>query len=172
MSGFSRQIIKSSGRASLEAHDALSNLLIAALLHPNGELFVVSAWISDIPIIDNTAGGFAALQPEWGVRWITMTEALAALATRGVRLRLKMNTTAHNDAFLERLRALLPADADVVVRRDENTHSKGIVGEDSALRGSMNLTYRGLREREETVEIDIDTEAVSTFRIELREDFS
>jgi hypothetical protein len=70
------------------------------------------------------------------------------------------------------LRALLPADADVVVRRDENTHSKGIVGEDIALRGSMNLTYRGLREREETVEIDVDTEAVSTFRIELREDFA
>jgi hypothetical protein len=172
MSGFSRQIVKSSGRASLEAHDALSNLLVAALLHPEGELFVVSAWISDIPIIDNSAGGFAAIEPEWGTRWITLTEVLAALAARGLRLRLKMNTTAHNDAFVERFKTLHPPGADVVIRRDESTHSKGIVGEDFALRGSMNLTYRGLREREETVEIDVDTEAVSTFRIELREDFS
>lgn len=172
MSGFTRQIVKSSGRASLEAHDAMSNLLVAALLHPEGELFVVSAWISDVPIVDNTAGGFSALEPDWSTRWITLAEVLAALVKRGVRLRLKTNTTTHNNAFIERLKVLLPPDAEVAMRRDENTHSKGIVGDDFALRGSMNLTYRGLREREETVEIDVGTEAVSTFRIELREDFS
>jgi hypothetical protein len=165
----SRQIVKSSGRASIEVADVLSNLLLAELLDPATDLFIVSAWISDIPIIDNSAGTFAWVEQEWETRWISFTEILVALMRRGVHVKIKTNTDRHNAAFVERLTARADGAGlrnQFETHSDADTHSKGIVGKTFALRGSMNLTYRGLREREETVELDVGTEAVSTFRLE------
>ncbi len=165
----SRQIVKTAGRASVEVSEALANLVVAEMLDPGKELYVVSGWISDIPVLDNSAGTFSWLDAEWEERWLSLTDVLVALMRRGVVVRVKTNTDAHNKAFHDRLlsqagRAGLSDRCEV--RSDPNTHSKGVLGKTFALRGSMNLTYRGLREREETVEIDVGTEAVSTLRLE------
>jgi hypothetical protein len=175
MSNRRRQIVKTAGRSSLEVADVLSNLMVAEILDPGDDFYIVSAWISDIPVVDNSAGTFSSLHLDWEERWLTFTELLVTLMGAGTRLRLKTNTDRHNAAFLERLRAR--ADIGGVADRFEarshaDTHSKGLVGKNFALRGSMNLTYRGLREREETVEVDLDTEAVATFRLEFAAEWS
>ena len=175
MTGLRRQIVKTVGRASLDAQDALADVLVAELLSPGEELYVVSGWVSDVQIIDNTAGTYSSLEPAWEERWIRLTEVLAALARRGTQVRIKTNDDPHNNAFAERLAAQTQRDGTgdhVHVRQVTDAHSKGIVGESFALRGSMNLTYRGLLQREETVELDVDTEAVATFRLEFREDWA
>src|SRR5207248_2056192 len=105
-----------------------------------------------------SAGTFSWLDTEWEERWLALTDLLVALMRRGVVVRVKTNTDAHNRAFQERLtsRAARAGVSDrCEISSDPNTHSKGILGKTFALRGSMNLTYRGLREREETVEIDV-----------------
>jgi hypothetical protein len=174
VSGFRRQIVKTQGRSSLEVKEALANLLVAELLDPSDRFYIVSAWISDIPLVDNSAGTFVALQPDWEERWIYLSELLIALMQRSTLVYLKTNEDPHNTAFTERLAARAHM-ADVSdryeLRRDPDTHSKGIVGKTFALRGSMNLTYRGLREREETVEIDVATETVATLRLEFADEW-
>lgn len=139
------------------------------MLDPGDEFYVVSAWISDVPVLDNSAGTFSALDAEWEERWLYLSEVLVALMKRGAKVRIKTNVDPHNRAFLERLNARVASaqvEHRIEMRADANTHSKGILGKTCALRGSMNLTYRGLREREETVEIDVGTEAVATLRLE------
>src|SRR4051812_29428696 len=128
MSHPSRQIVKSSGRSSIEVADVLSNLLVAELLDPSDHIYIVSAWISDIPVIDNSAGTFRWLEQEWEERWITLTEVLIALMRRGVTTKIKTNTDAHNNAFLERLKARADSAAltkQFETKNDRNTHSKG-----------------------------------------------
>lgn len=169
MSGATRQIVKAKARASLEVADALATLLLAELLDPGEEMYVVSAWISDIPVLDNSAGTLAGVDPAWEDRWLSLSEVLVALMERGTVIHLKTNRDAHNVAFVERLAARVSAaglDERCHVRSDADTHTKGIVGKTFALRGSMNLTYRGLREREETIEIDVSGETVATLRLE------
>jgi PLD-like domain len=169
MTGLSRQIFKNAGRASIDVAEALGNLLVAEILDPGNEFYVVSAWISDVPVLDNSAGAFSMLDPEWEERWLYLSEVLVTLMKRNVLVRVKTNEDPHNRAFVERLesRAATAGTAEQCqVRSRADAHSKGIAGGTFALRGSMNLTYNGLREREETVEIDVDTEAVATLRLE------
>lgn len=164
-----RHIVKSAGRASVDVAEALANLLIAEILDPGAEFYLVSAWITDVPVIDNSAGTLSMLDTEWEERWLYLSEILVSLMKQGVTVRVKTNEDPHNRAFLDRLQSRATA-AGVCerfrVRSDPNAHSKGILGGTFALHGSMNLTYKGLREREETVEIDISTEGVATLRLE------
>ena len=174
MRGATRQIVKAKGRASLEVADALSNLFLAELLDPGEQMYLVSAWVSDIPIIDNSAGTFDAVEPAWEMRWLTLVEVLVALMERGTVVHVKTNEDPHNTAFTERLIARASqssVEAQLRMRADPDTHSKGLVGKTFALRGSMNLTYNGLREREETIEIDVSSESVATFRLEFADDW-
>ena len=169
MSEATRQIVKSAGRASIEVAEALANLLLAEALDPGDEFYLVSAWVSDIPVLDNSAGTLAGVDSAWEERWIYLSEVLVTLMRRGASVRLKTNTDPHNQAFTSRLSARAEASGVTQllrVRNDRDTHSKGVIGKTFALRGSMNLTYKGLREREETIEIDVGTEAVSTLRLE------
>jgi hypothetical protein len=174
LTGGTRQIVKGKARSSLEVADVLASLLLAELLDPGDELYFVSAWISDIPLIDNSAGAVSGLESSWEERWLSLSEVLVALMRRGTNVYLKTNIDPHNQAFTERLLSRVRA-ADVTdrchLRAEKAAHSKGIVGRTFAVRGSMNLTYHGLRESEETIEIDVDTAAVATLRLEFSADW-
>src|SRR4051794_10578342 len=105
MTGDTRQIVKAKARASLEVADALATMFLAELLDPGSELYLVSAWTSDIPVIDNSASTFSSIEPTWEDRWIYLTEVLVALMRRGVVVHVKTNDDPHNAAFVERLTA-------------------------------------------------------------------
>ena len=103
MTELSRQIFKSAGRASIDVAEALGNLLVAEILDPGNEFYVVSAWTTDVPVVDNSAGAFSTLDPEWEERWIYLSELLVTLMKRNVLVRVKTNDDPHNKAFVERL---------------------------------------------------------------------
>lgn len=44
-------------------NDLMQNLLVTELLVPSRQLWVLSPWISDIDVIDNTAGQFKSVLP-------------------------------------------------------------------------------------------------------------
>ena len=47
---------------SRQLPDLLQTILVAELIAPSQCLWLVSPWISDIPVVDNTANTFLALE--------------------------------------------------------------------------------------------------------------
>ena len=73
-----------------------------------------------------------------------------------------------NRPFLTELQATIPADDSLRIILTDVIHEKGITGETFTLDGSMNLTYTGLRIKEEYVVYATAAETVAQRRLEFR----
>lgn len=170
----SRAIRKSSQYCAREAERLLQGLLTVELLRPSETLWLVSAWASDMPVLDNRTGSFAGLSQAWGHREIQLVEVLVELARRGSSVVVATNTHNHNRWFHDRLAALAAAESVVDrVRHDsyDKLHVKGLLGDDFHLRGSMNLTRSGVDDNEEELILEIDPAEVARARIEFENRF-
>lgn len=152
-----RHIHKSSWRCQDEVRELLQATFVSELLSPSRCLWLVSPWVSDIPIIDNRTGGFDSLDPSWGPRVVRLTAVLGLLLQRGATVVLATRPVGHNRPFVEQLNAAardLATPAALRVNESEDLHEKGLLGDDFYLSGSMNLTYGGVELLEETVKYD------------------
>lgn len=152
-----RHIHKSSWRCQDEVRELLQATFVSELLSPSRCLWLVSPWVSDIPIIDNRTGAFDSLDPSWGPRVVRLTEVLGLLLRRGATVVLATRPVDHNRPFVEQMHAaardVATQDA-LYVNESEDLHEKGVLGDDFYLSGSMNLTYGGVELLEETVKYD------------------
>jgi hypothetical protein len=171
-----RRLFKTQTTGASALHELLQSMFVSEFLAPDPakELWIVSPWISDVPLIDNRSGDFDSLNPEWARREIRLAEILLALMIRGSTAVVVTREAETNIPFLNTLRELV-REAELlrhlrIVMRDE-LHTKGIVLSRSELFGSMNLTHNGLRILEESVEFCIDIQDIATRRIELREEY-
>ena len=82
----------------------IQSLLVGELIQPSKTLWLASAWVSDIEVIDNTAQQFSALEPDWTARPIKLSEALCAIARHGAEVVAILRDDPHNLPFVERLR--------------------------------------------------------------------
>ena len=170
------RVIRQSARHSkTESRALLQALLTAELVAPSKILWVVSPWISDIPVLDNRGGTFQLVEA-WGAGDIPLSKVLVAVALRGGFVRIITTTDAKNEHFLCRLadeaqRADVTDRIVVVYNDDEMLHEKAVVGDDFVIDGSMNLTYYGLQFRQERINYDIDIQRVAAARMEMRQDF-
>jgi hypothetical protein len=165
-----RVIRKSRAQSAGEALDLLGALFSAELISPSICLWLVSPWISDVDIIDNTAGTYSALTRH-GRRPIRLTEVLVTLATEGTQVVVATTSDTHNDTFRRRLRLLasdLRVDDDirVVVDATGSLHTKALTGDNYALLGSMNITHNGIHLREEHIELRTDAAYVAQARMD------
>ena len=64
----SRQIRRAAGGASREIADVLQNVFVGELVASSPCVWIISPWLSDIPVIDNSAGGFDSFSADWGTR--------------------------------------------------------------------------------------------------------
>ena len=78
LSAASRTILTATPAARAELWTLLSSLAVAELMSPSPELWIVSPWISDIPIVDDTAGRFRAINPS-GKSRLGLVEMLGVL---------------------------------------------------------------------------------------------
>lgn len=165
-----RVIRKSRQRASGDAAALLSAVFAAELLAPSRCVWVVSPWISDVDLIDNTASTFDALEP-WGPRRVRLSELLLTLAEAGCAVVVGTTEADSNDAFLARLRTLfsdrrlvdlLTVDLDA----SNELHEKAITTDDAVIVGSMNITRNGIFVREEYLELRTDEEFVARARMD------
>jgi hypothetical protein len=148
--------------------DLLQSLLVLELMNPGPELWIVSAWVSDIEVVDNRARQFGSICPEWPVAWVKLSHVLVALMTRGTTVHLCVNETDHNNHILDTLHRLAPqGDNRFVAGRAAVLHEKGILGTYFTLDGSMNLTYNGVHINDERLWFRTDPEAVAHRRLEL-----
>jgi phosphatidylserine/phosphatidylglycerophosphate/cardiolipin synthase-like enzyme len=172
----SRQIFKGRGKAEFEAERMLQTILLAELIDPSDLIWLVSPWVTDVTILDNRTGAYAGVEPTWARRQITLVEVLAALLNRGTRLVVATRPDAHNKRFMQRLvtAARTAARSDSLILRqddEELLHTKGLVGDDYFLSGSMNFTESGIRLNEESIRLELDPEAVAQARLDFRQTY-
>jgi len=130
------------------------------MIAPSRCLWIVSPWISDIPLIDNSAKTFHYLNASWARGKIRFSQVLEALADLGTTIHVATRPLPHNDGFVERLSGGANA-KNVRIHLAEELHEKGIVGDTFYLGGSMNITYNGITINEEAVVYETNSEVVA-----------
>jgi phosphatidylserine/phosphatidylglycerophosphate/cardiolipin synthase-like enzyme len=161
-----RQIF--SGPKIREIPDLLQSLFAAELLVPSRQIWIVSPWISDIPLVDNEAGSFSSVEPEWPPVRIRFSQILHALIERGTRVTIATRDLDHNRPFRDALEALVSATSLTFVYADE-LHEKGILADAFYLSGSMNFTYNGVHVNTEVLHFFTDPATIAEARITMRE---
>jgi hypothetical protein len=170
-----RVIRKSQVFSSTEAARLLSNLFAAELIASSQCIWLVSPWISNIPLLDNEVSSFAPLN-RWGPRRVRLAEVLATLASTGSAIVIGTTADRHNNDFvaqlLSRAAELGGKDRVHIVRDRANLlHEKAITADDYAVVGSMNITWNGINVREEYLELRTDEEFVARARLDATDRF-
>jgi hypothetical protein len=161
-----RQISKRS--TSQEVADLIQSIFAAELVFPSDRLWIVSPWLSDIPVIDNRDNSFLHLEPSWGQTQIRLAEILLRLASLGTRVVVACRPVDHNRAFVQRMQeASERALGRLRICQSENLHEKGILGDGYHLSGSMNFTYSGVAVNEEILHLITDPGHVSEKKVAL-----
>jgi hypothetical protein len=165
-----RVIRKSQNASANEAADLLAGLFCSEIAFPSACLWLVSPWISDVELLDNTAGSFDALT-RFGKRRIHLSEILTTLAAKGAHIVIGTTTDQHNNRFLNRLTTLsrdLRVDDKLTISIDttDNLHTKALTGDNFALAGSMNITFNGIQIREEFIDLRTDQAFVAQARMD------
>lgn len=151
-----------------ELADALQCVFVSEMLVPSMPLWIVTPWISDVPIIDNRAGGFAGLIPGLPQRWFRLGEILEQQLVRGGSLVIACRPNDHNRSFTDQLRRRIQeigSEQRVRVCLSAELHEKGILTNTVLLSGSMNLTYNGLRVLEEVIHLTDESDPVARARV-------
>ncbi len=173
----SRLIVKSAEGNREEVRDLLESLLAIELLIPGPELWLVSPWITDVPILDNRSGGYSGLDPTWPKRHLTLAELLSHILERNTETCLSVITRPSEESstarFCDRLKNLIGLSGNLSRLRlcddRENLHTKGLISDQFALSGSMNFTNNGISVLEETVQLQIDEQTVAEFLMSFHE---
>ena len=168
----SRQIRRAAGGASQEIADVLQNTFVAELLANSPCIWIISPWLSDIPVIDNSTGGLDTFNLDWGPRPIRLSEVLSRLAQLGTKIVVATRPVDHNNHFLSNLRSQCRSYGvdDQLIRHskdEEHLHEKGILTSRIYVAGSMNLTYSGVQVNEEQVSVSSDPAVIAQSRLAL-----
>jgi len=171
-----RVIRKNASTSGREAVELLSSLFAMEVLSPSRCIWVISPWVSDIPLLDNRFGGFPTLD-EVGQRVLTLSEVLVALADRGSYVVVATRPDSSNQRFVSQL-TLLATSAGLmdrmtitVVERDQRLHDKSLAGDNYVVAGSMNFTTSGTLLNEEQVQLHTDPAYVAQTQTDLYQRF-
>ena len=139
--------IRSHG-GSLVLLNCLQSLFALETMNPGKELYIISPWISNSPIIDNRLGQVKQIFPFVRGNWVYLSDVLEACAWKGCKVRL-VSDPEHTQTkeFISRLEPLIKT------RRLENDHEKGLITSHYYISGSMNFTYRGINVNGEKIRI-------------------
>jgi len=147
----------------------LQSMFVCELLTPSRPLWIVSPWISDVALVENSARQFGAICPGWPATQVRLAHIIEALVDRGGEVAIVVNNDPHNDHFLQRLEILAEANPQALRwRRTPHLHTKGIVSERFCLDGSMNLTHTGVYRNDEHLIYRTDPQVVQERRLELQ----
>ena len=166
-----RRIFKSAVTSRKVIQELITLMMVAELVCPGDDVWLVSPWITDVPLLDNRAGSFDAVNPEWGHREIRLADVAVQLMAGGTRVRIITRPDDHNRVFLRRLEqtADAAAAADLLkVSIRQSLHTKGILTSRGFLSGSMNLTYNGLDLNDELITYETTEQALASARLDFQ----
>jgi phosphatidylserine/phosphatidylglycerophosphate/cardiolipin synthase-like enzyme len=159
-----RQFLQSAADSRNGARELLQIVFTAELLSPSRCVWIVSPWLRDIPVLDNTTGAFRALCPDFPRSEVRLTGVLRELVTRGTSVVIATRPEPGNRQVIDGLHGMARRGAVVFHERAE-LHAKGIVGDRYSLLGSMNLTYNGLERLTEMLVFQTDQASVEQLRL-------
>lgn len=162
------RVIRTRPRTGLAIGETLTQVLAAELLAPSKELWLVSGWVSDIIVLDNSAGSFNALAPEGLESSLTLSDVLAHLVHAGTELHVALRTDPHNRDFLERLQRAVGGNR-FGQYESPDLHEKTLCGWSWVMTGSMNFTWNGTERNEENITYRFDAAWAAKQRLELQQ---
>lgn len=152
--------------SSRQIPDLLQSIFIGELICPSRTIWLVSPWISDIPVIENTANQFLSLEPTFAGRKIRLSEIVIKLLAMGTTVCVVTRPDNHNQYFLRSLNSWLKGNqGNLILHEVEELHEKGLLGDFYYLAGSMNFTYNGITLNQESVHFHNDSQIVAENRI-------
>ncbi len=155
MSALTRTV-RTGARMGLRADSILSAALLSELVMPGGSLWVVSSWITDVEVLDNTQGAFDALLGDSPSPVLRLSQMLGLITGTGECVHVATRPVSHNEIFLRRLRAVVPDPERLRIILDPAVHEKTICGREWLFSGSMNFTLNGLGSNEESVTYQVN----------------
>jgi hypothetical protein len=131
--------------------ELIQSLFVLELIKPSRRVWLGSAWISDIPILDNEALSFSDLEPSWSADMISLSTLLLTIAQRGTEVIIIIRESKENRDFIQKIKnsKLYNSKIKIIIRRD--FHEKGLLGEDYELFGTMNFTFNGISTNDEHI---------------------
>lgn len=167
MTSSGRTVRRTSARAGQELRDLVQGVLVTELLAPSQEFWIVSPWISDVVVLDNTDASFSGLDSSWPAQGIGLLKVLTVIAASGTALWIETRPDDHNKRFVARLQDGVGVDG-FNLRYSPVLHEKGLLGDGYVIGGSMNFTVNGLFLLEESVRLDTDPDTVAQARLAFR----
>lgn len=162
-----RRITSKARGSSVQLIDCLSSLFALELLAPSPELYLISPWLSNVPLLTNHFGQFRAITTEMNKQELHLGDILTLLAEKGSRIHIICRP--EHPQTEEFLRSLLGrSQSNIVYRCSETWHEKGLISVHFYLRGSMNFTYAGVNLNDESVELTTEPAEVARAIAEAR----
>ena len=165
-----RQFLQSAFDSRNSVRELLQIVFASELLAPSRCLWVVSPWLRDVPVLDNTTGSFLFLCPEFPQTEVRLSLVLRELLARGSELVIATRPDPGNRQVIDSLRGI-GRDDGVIFHERAELHAKGIVGDSYSLVGSMNLTFNGLDRLTEMLVFQTERASVEQLRLSFRREY-
>lgn len=146
----SRQIFLHGALGVSQLKEVLGNLLVGLILCPD-EIWMVSPWVTDFQLLDNRAGDWNSIQPDWGARFINLSELLILAVDSGCKLHLVTTRDEINLGFVKKMTVGVHNSENFNLLYSNELHTKGLLCSTFFLSGSMNFTYSGANRNDEHV---------------------
>ena len=137
-----QRVIRTTPRRGIRLDDSLVPLFVSELLEPSRDLWLVSGWVSDVAVLDNTDDVFTDVLGEGHAGPIPLTAVLSLITDRGAVLHVSLRPNSHNNDFIGRLRRRVAAEQ-LRLHIDDDIHEKTLCGSNWVVSGSMNFTWNG-----------------------------
>ena len=150
----------------------IESLFVTELIHPSNRVWLVSAWITDLDILDNSSRKFSSINPEWPSAGIKLSKVIETFLSHGTEVICVMNNDIHNEEIASRFSDLKSQHhQQLKVLRDQELHEKGILTDNFTLDGSMNLTYRGININQEFIRYSCDMGVIAQKKLAMEENY-
>jgi hypothetical protein len=160
----SRQILQTARSVRNAPRELLQSIFTSELLSPSRCLWIVSPWLRDVPVLDNTGGAFVSLAPEFPRTFVRLSHVLRELVARGSAVVIATRNEPGNRQLIDALGSV-SAQSALTFRQRDVLHAKGLVGDGYSLIGSMNLTYNGVERLDEMLVFETAESKVQELRL-------
>ena len=165
----SRTLQKHRGRVRNEARELLQSFFLAELIDPSSTLWIVSPWLRNIELLDNSGGAFDMLLGDAPRRMLRLSDIVGSLLLANVRIVIAIRSPRDDGGLTPELVEMarnMDRSQQLRVTEESNLHSKGIVGDHAAIMGSMNVTFAGLDTHSELLHFTTESEQVAQLALE------
>ena len=131
-----------------QVKEALCGILLG-LTQKSDTIWIVSGWITDFILLDNTFNGWTNLNPSWVTGKIKFSDMIIFLAETGSDINLVLKDDEKSRDFIEKIKN----NNRIKIIYKDSEHEKGLLTSNIWFLGSMNFTYWGLHKSDEGVTI-------------------